>query len=397
MLMESSVINLHQCIHALVFPKARFSKAGNDMQQLSYSHFKGSIMRKEPFVNKGFTLIELLVVIAIIAILIGILLPALGSAQTTARLVKSQANLRSLAQVQEVYSGEYRGSLINPFEIKKFISNMGGGGPASPGWGRVRKVGTNVSIEFPPGSGNGTEWYSEMYAFHWYSVIGGWLSIGDYASEIQFAPSDRVLINRVQGFQDDPPFPNWSLETGFWDGSYILSPTCWFSPDRYREDDRGPAPRNNPITSKAKRNHLSDVLFPSQKVLLYERFDWTKKRRTASFRDPNFGGGEPIIFGTEKKPPQWNNFDAEPSVATADGSVSRVKISKIFQNMSNSNPRIARSYTPTDMWDPKYTALQDYIMHEDGFEIGDDRSGMGQYPAFFWATRDGIRGRDFTR
>jgi len=235
-----------------------------------------------------------------------------------------------------------------------------------------------------------------MYAFHWYSVIGGGISTGDSASEVQFSPSDRTMLARFDDLQENPPFPNWSLETGFWDGSYILSPTCWFSPDRYK-NSRSQAPRANPVAAKAKRNRMSNVSFPSQKVLIWERFDWTKKERTASFRDPNVNGGAPIVFGTENRSPQWNNSDAEPSVATADGSVSRVKIARIFEAMNDDNARAARSFTPTDPWMPKYSVLEDYVMNEDGFEIGDPRSGKGTYPAFFWATRDGVRGRDFAR
>ncbi len=364
------------------------------MKSPSYRPLTEVVMRRKSVENNGFTLIELLVVIAIIAVLIGILLPALGSAQTTARLVKSQANLRSLAQIQEVYSSEYRGSMINPFRIKGYNS---GGGFGRAGWGIARKVETGTPAEFTYDGDNNSPWYSEMYAFHWYSVIGGWISTGDSASEVQFSPSDRVLIARNDAMTEDPPWPNWSLETGFWDGSYILSPTCWFSPERYRDDFRGSASRYDTGVAMAKRNKMSGVTYPSQKVLIWERFDWTKKRRTASFRDPNMNGGEPILLGTESTHPQWNNPEAEPSVATADGSVSRVSIASIFQDMSNPNERIARSFRPTDMWDPKYSVLEDYKMHEDRFEIGDELSGYGKYPAFFWATRDGIRGRDFAR
>jgi len=61
--------------------------------------------------SDAFTLVELLVVIGIIALLISILLPALGRAREAANTTQCLSNLRQVGIYLNLYANEHRGFL----------------------------------------------------------------------------------------------------------------------------------------------------------------------------------------------------------------------------------------------------------------------------------------------
>jgi prepilin-type N-terminal cleavage/methylation domain-containing protein len=317
--------------------------------------------------RRGFTLVELLVVMAIVALLIGILLPALGAARRKGQAAVSLSNLRGLGQMMFIYAGEHRDEWMNPFPRPPTAANFH--------WIYVNEDNSPPDGYWSMGAIQ-AERKGEIFAAHWASLMMAYAAgdSGAARAEVQFAPADVAARERFRASLSGVNPAGRSL----WDGSYFYSPTFWHAPERYGSDQLVPMD-----ASYVKRNKLGDVTLPSEKVLLFERFDFTQPWRRAP------DGARVRLF------PTWNNSAATPRVALADGSVTSVRVGALVELSQSSNPLTKEAFTPSGLWNPSTALLTHYDMHHDGLENGD--KGTLASASWFWATRHGIHGRDIPR
>lgn len=89
-------------------------RARNDVQRA-----RGASLRR------GFTLIDVLVSLAVIAVLIGLMLPALTAIRETGRKVVCSSNIRQIGLSTAMYADDYRGQLPYSVSYDKSIDGPG--------------------------------------------------------------------------------------------------------------------------------------------------------------------------------------------------------------------------------------------------------------------------------
>ena len=308
--------------------------------------------------TRAFTLIELLVVISIIAILISMLLPALGKARKSGQRIASLQNLRSNGTYMSGYAVQNKDCFVNPFQPRPLCSWDTNGTYVAWVWVQNQECSSGWAYGPAAYSGSGTE----SFGYHWISHT--LYQDKDTASRVKssVAPADRDLQNwfknnRGQNAQTDL---TWIFPSSYW-----YPPVFWQEAEHFSDVTRTTGqPKNHYFV---RRNTFSECMFPAKKVMIFEGKDFVAPLQ-----------------------PMWNSIYAKPQVLLADGSGRTVNMTDIYAaTASPSDTDPTKLPAPSGLWNPGKIEMDKKMLFGAPNFTWDYTN-----PAFFWATRDGIRGRD---
>ena len=366
---------------------------------------KGNAMKTTS--RSGFTIIELLVVVSIIAMLVGMLLPALGRARDTARVNVSKSNLRQLGIAHQTYAAEWSGRHVTytrdnlgQYEGDVGLYNdsiYGNAGnatgfeihpPIVAGWAYTTSgayvafaywTDQNTNVMFQPINFPGLP-NDNATADGW-----GWFRFGvqpkpfnDYVNgryhdPIYFAPKDRGTLEDIEPcFEVPGDFvaipencnPAWT--------TYCLSPAGLFSPQVFSLNRREGVYWTPPWKMAAgyRVPSFGQVKYPTLKTHMLEH-QWLQNLRLPC--NGSFLGCEPYYFN--------HGFLSAPVTLFYDGSIRPMGVMEAL----SSDARAERQ-SGYGLWS------RDTPFNEAGYFIDDAYDFVET--SYHILTVDGVRGRD---
>lgn len=303
----------------------------------------------------GFTLIELLVVVAIIALLIGILLPALGGAISSARTLKCQANMRSMGTAAMNYGGDYRDTIpafswkANQYTTRFTDLEGAGDDRVAVMYQAVNILRERTGIENIPRGSTSSPWFANLWFTH--------LNYLDYLSTnpeepVAACPDDAEQVERAETPVGD--FQPANIRRKF-ESSYETSVVV--NSVDLQVGNRSPMTQHqqswgtfNRALNYVTPRRFTQVSYTSNKAYMFDTFDRHYADSDIFYFQP--GGRQPVLF-----------FDGSVSVKnTSDANLG-------FQPLNPSSP------------DPT-------LIQVTGIE-------GSPFPGYYRWTRGGLRGLDF--
>ena len=171
--------------------------------------------------RRGFTITELLVVIGLIALLIGILLPALAAVKSGGLMTKSMANMRQIATWMRLYSSDNREFILPsqfdysdnsyPGKVRSIITaGLGHGAEHEGTWSdilwTVFEVARFPEAQVAPPAGSGHEYRFDSPDIELYNIVGG-----DLPNPFRSAAQNT---DQIAGGKGPTPFGTGAQERG---------------------------------------------------------------------------------------------------------------------------------------------------------------------------------------
>jgi prepilin-type N-terminal cleavage/methylation domain-containing protein len=338
--------------------------------------------------KRGFTLIELLVVISIIAVLIGLLLPAIGKARDASKVTVSLSNLQNFGKAHATYSSEWNGRAWTTVNDDLTVILGFGTLPVAFATTGAQAAVPSVPLGFDK---TGLQWSTRNSWAHSPMWWPGNCSLGRFRGfhtkpfnryinnkvydPIFWAPKDYTINELIFQYMDDPG--EWQAGASFYFSTYCTSVAAECSPDVYRGLQAGGPQRADDLAAGFRTPPYGSATFPDQKTHMLEHY-WLQLNPSESI---NTSGGAPGV-------PWFFNMGADSTPATLfyDG---HTRMMSVREAVSSSNRVVANGEDPLDADDPACFGNLGYF---EWYRHGTDP--INSYHVF---TRDGIKGRDTTQ